>query len=88
MADGGYSLVFGRSHQLLQDKFFNPSAPSIRKGRNREEKKGKRVWKIMMFIVATIVVASQPPERGPTGTPTAHANYHCNLFIGIRTIFA
>ena len=27
----------------------------------------------MMFIVATNVVASQPPERRPTRTPHAHA---------------
>ena len=73
MTDGVYSLVFGCSHYLLQNKFFDPSTLSIRKGRNREEKKGKRVWKIMKFIVATIVVASQPPERGPTAMPTARA---------------
>ena len=30
--------------------------------------------KIMMKIVATNVVASQPPERRPTATPTARAN--------------
>ena len=28
----------------------------------------------MSFIVATNVVASRPPERRPTGTPTAHDN--------------
>ena len=28
----------------------------------------------MWFIKATNVVASQPPERQPTGTPHAHAN--------------
>ena len=31
-------------------------------------------WKIMTFIEATNVVASQPPERRPTGTLTARAN--------------
>ena len=35
------------------------------------EKKEKE--KIMTFIVATKVVASRPPERRPTGTPTARA---------------
>ena len=34
-------------------------------------KKGKK----MVFIVATNVVASQPPKRGQTGMPHAHANY-------------
>ena len=28
----------------------------------------------MLFIVATNVVTSRPPERRPTGTPTARAN--------------
>ena len=35
-----YPLVFGRSHQLLQNKFFDPSNPSMRKGRDRGEKRG------------------------------------------------
>ena len=30
----------------------------------------------MMQIVATNVVASRPPERRPTATPTARANFH------------
>ena len=36
-------------------------------------KMGKK-WKIIMFIVATNVVASRPPECRLTGRPTAHAN--------------
>ena len=28
----------------------------------------------MLFLVATNVVASRPPERRPTGTPHARAN--------------
>ena len=74
MADGVWKgvhpLVFGCTRQLSQNKFFDPSTPSIRKGRNREETKGKKVWKIMKFIVATVVIASQPPERRPTAMPT------------------
>ena len=31
--------VFGRSKQLLQNKFFDPSTPFMRKGRNGGEKK-------------------------------------------------
>ena len=42
----------------------------MRKG-DDGEKNGKR----MMKIVATNVVASQPPERRPTATPTARANF-------------
>ena len=45
----------------------------MRKDNDREN--GKREWKIMMFLVATNVVASRPPERRPTGTPHARANF-------------
>ena len=40
----------------------------MRKGRDGEKK-----WKIITIIVATNVIASQPPERRRTGTPHAHA---------------
>ena len=59
MADGvckgAYPKVFGRSRQLSLNKFFDPSSPSRRKGRdgggkktgkNREKKK-KRLMKIV-----------------------------------------
>ena len=36
MADGAW--VFGRSKQFLRNKFFDPSTPSMRKGRDREKK--------------------------------------------------
>ena len=44
---GVYPQVLGRSKQLLQNKFFDPSTPSIRKGRNGEktEKRGKKIRK-------------------------------------------
>ena len=35
----------------------------------------KNEKKIKTFLVATNVVASRPPERRPTATPTARANY-------------
>ena len=40
----------------------------MRKVDDREKKKEK---KIMLFLVATNVVASRPPERRLTGTPQA-----------------
>ena len=43
----------------------------MRKGRDRGKINGK--WKIMMFIVATNLVASRPPERLLTAIPTACA---------------
>ena len=47
----------------------------MRKGRDGGEKKsGEMKKKIKTFLVATNVVASQPPERRPTATPTARAN--------------
>ena len=42
-------------------------------GEKKREKNGEK--KIKTFLVATNVIASRPPERGPTGTPTACANF-------------
>ena len=36
---GAYPLVFGRSGQLSQNKFFDPSTPSVRKGNSGENGK-------------------------------------------------
>ena len=49
----------------------------MRKGDDGEEKKtGKKEKKIKTFLVATNVVASRPPDRRPTATPTARAKNH------------
>ena len=50
----------------------------MRKGDDGEKKTGK---KIMMKIVPTNVVASRPPERRPTATPTALANSDDNCKV-------
>ena len=86
MADGVWkwvqSQVIGCSDQLLLNKFFDPSTPSMRKGDDGEEKRKKtRKKKVKRFLVATNVVASRPPERRPTETPTARANYNM-LLVG------
>ena len=47
----------------------------MRKGRDGGEEKKKWKKKIKTFLVATNVVASRPPERRPTATPTARANF-------------
>ena len=39
----------------------------------------------MSFIVATNVVASRPPERQLTGTPTARANLNPYNIVTIDT---
>ena len=59
-------VVIGHFEQLLLNKFFDPSAPSMRKGDDGEKKTGKKRGKkkkIMIKIVATNVVASRPPEK-------------------------
>ena len=69
MADGVRKgvqpLVIGHFKQLSLNKFYYPSTPSMRKGDEGE--------KLKTFLVATNVVASRPPERRPTATPTARA---------------
>ena len=68
------SKVFGRARQLSLNKSLDPSTPSMRKVDAGEKKrKEKRKKKVMSFLVATNVVASQLPERRPTGTPHARA---------------
>ena len=53
----------------------------MRKGRDREKKNGEKMEKkkIMMFIVATNLVASRPLKRRPTGTLHARANFSCAM---------
>ena len=47
--EGVYPKVFERSRQLLLNKFFDPSTPSMRKGRDggkkREKKRGGKKGK-------------------------------------------
>ena len=60
---GVYPLVFGCSKQLLLNKFFDPSTPSMRKGSDGEKIWGKwEKWKRMTFIVAANIVAGGPPK--------------------------
>ena len=43
--------------------------------KKEKEKKKRKKEKKMSFLVATNVVASRLPERQPTGTPHACANF-------------
>ena len=65
MADGDwkgvYPYVLGHSRQLSLNKFFDPSAPSMRKVDDGVKKK-----KIMSFLVATNVIASRPADWNAT----------------------
>ena len=48
----------------------------MRKGSDGEKMEKK--WKIMTLIMATKVLASRPPQRWPTGTPTVRAEIVAN----------
>ena len=54
MADGVYK-VFGHSKQLLLNKFFDPSTPSMRKGRDGAN--GKKMDRFL-FAIANL----EPPS--------------------------
>ena len=51
------------------------------------EKKTRRRKKIMSFIVATNVVASQPPECRPTETAHACAKNSQHMFFGLWRVW-
>ena len=59
---GVYPYVFAHSKQLLLNKFFDPSAHSMRKVDDKKKKKRKK--KIMAFLVAT---TSLPAVYRPNG---------------------
>ena len=69
MADGVWkgvqALVIGHFKQLSLNKFFDPSTPSMRKiddgEKKKKRKRKKEKEKITVEIVATNVIASQPP---------------------------
>ena len=72
---GVYPQVLGRSRQLSLNKFFDPSTPSMRKGRDGEKKKkknGKKTGKKKKKKENTdensghyVIASSRPPERRP-----------------------
>merc|ERR1711954_296698 len=60
----GSGKVFGRSKQLLLNKFFDPSTPSMRKGRD-EKKREKKREKTDENSGHYVIASSRPPERRP-----------------------
>ena len=66
---GGWVLDFARL------KLTQPSLAGAGAELGKKKKSKRRKEKIMLFLVATNLVASRPPERRPTGTPHARANY-------------
>ena len=53
---GVYPLVFGHSHQLSLTDFFDPSTTSMKKGRERGEKKGVVVGVVVVFVFVFVVI--------------------------------
>ena len=66
MADGVwkgvYPYVFGHSKQLSLNKFFDPSTPSMRKGRDGEKKKGGGKKRRMKIVATTSLPAVDRPN--------------------------
>merc|ERR1719312_1078638 len=63
---GVYPLVFGRSRHFSLNKFFDPSTPSMRKGRDGEKNEKKKKKENTDENSGHYVVASsRPPERRP-----------------------
>ena len=71
---GDYLCVFGRSHQLSLNKFFDPSTRSMRKGCDGEKKKrekngggkrGKKGERTDDYSGHYVIASSRPPERRP-----------------------
>ena len=63
-------LVFGRSKQLSLNKFFDPSTPSMRKGRDGGKREKKRNWRKKKEKTDEnsghyVITSSRPPERRP-----------------------
>ena len=67
------SGFLGVLSNFRQISFWSEHSFYEKRRRRRRKKNGGKNKKIMLFIVATKVVANQPPECQPTGTPTAHA---------------
>ena len=64
---GVYPQVFGHSKQLSLNKFFDPSTPSMRKGRDGEkrERNGEKKEKTDNHSGHYVIASSRPPERRP-----------------------
>ena len=63
---GVYPQVFGHSTQRSLNKFFDPSTPSMRKGRDGEKTKtGKKEEKTDENSGHYIIASSRPPELRP-----------------------
>ena len=95
MADGVwkgvYPYVLARSKQLSLNKFFDPSTPSMRKGRdggNRGKKNGKKKEEKTDENSGHYVIASsRPPERRPLERRTLAPIINITYCSPHKTIF-
>ena len=63
---GVYPWVFGHSKKLSQNKFFDPSTPSMRKGRDGGEKNGEgKTRKNKKRLMITVATTSLPAVDRP-----------------------
>ena len=78
VSKGAYPYIFGHSGQLSLNKFFEPSTPSMRKGRDggekNVEKTEKKKKKRLIKIVATtsLPVVDSPNDTARTTPPTRY----------------
>ena len=83
---GFYPLVFGHSKQLLLNKFFDPSTPSMRKGRDGGRKKTGKIKgeKTDDYSGHYVIASSRPPEprqlERRTLVPIISTNYSIPTF--------
>ena len=61
---GAQKWPIGHSKQLLLNKFFDQSTPSMRKGRDGE-KWGEKEEKTRDYSGRYVIARSRPPERRP-----------------------
>ena len=62
---GVYPKVFGHTKQLLLNKFFDPSTPSMRKGCDGRKKTGKKRVEITKRMVKIVATTSLPAVDHP-----------------------
>ena len=86
MAEGAGKV----SKQLSLNKFFDPSTPSMRKGRDREKqvkkKTGKKREKTDGNSGHYVIASSRPPERRPLERRTLAPKRWVYLRLGSRSL--
>ena len=53
----------------MQNKFFDPSSPSMRKGRDGEKNRGKKRKRLMIIVATTLLPAVDRPSADRWDAP-------------------